>query len=338
MTSLADIIEEFSSPTAYPEPTKKVDVVQTQMSVVFLTDKYVYKIKKPVNLGYLDYTTLEKRKYLCEQEIRLNRRLCTDIYLSVVPVTLETGKMMLDGKGEPVEYAVKMRKLPHKHMLDVLLSKERVSYSMMGRVAEKVADFHARAATSPEIGKFGSLETIAFNTEENFSQTEKYIGQVISKEQYTGLVRYTRNFIKNNADLFNKRVHDGKIKDCHGDLHTQHICFMDGICIYDCIEFNDRFRYVDVAAEVSFLAMDLDRWGRPELSTHFVNEYVVKSGDREILALLNFYKCYFAYVRAKVNCFRLDDALLSEKDKAQALKDARNYFGLAESYRMRDEQ
>lgn len=338
MTSLADIVEVLSLPVAYPEPTNKVEIAQTQMSVVFLSDRYVYKIKKPVNLGYLDYTTLEKRKYFCEREIELNRRLCSDVYLSVVPIALEKGKIVLDGKGEPIEYAVKMRKLPQNRMLDVLLAKDRVSATMMGKVADKVADFHARAETSPDIGKFGSLETVKFNTEENFNQTEKYIGLAITPGQYTGIVAYTHNFINNKAELFNKRVSEGKIKDCHGDLHAQHICFTDDICIYDCIEFNDRFRYVDVAAEVSFLAMDMDRWGRPELSSHFVKEYVHKSGDRELLQLLNFYKCYFAYVRAKVNCFRLDDPFLTEKDKAKAAADAKNYFGLAESYRMRHEQ
>jgi len=338
MTTLADIITVLSQSTAYPEPTQKVEIAQTQMSVVFLTDKYVYKIKKPVNLGYLDYTTLEKRKNFCEQEVKLNRRLCPEVYLGVVPITLDKSIITLDGRGEPIEYAVKMSKLPNNRMMDVLLAKNQVTTTMIGRVAEKVADFHSKAETGPAIGKFGSLDTITYNTEENFSQTKKYIGRAFTPEQYNRLVQYTREFIKNKASLFNKRVSEGKIKDCHGDLHAQHICFTDGICIYDCIEFNDRFRYVDVAAEVSFLAMDLDRWGHPELSNHFVNVYVAKSGDREILALLNFYKCYFAYVRAKVNCFRLDDTLLSTEEKAKALADARNYFALAESYRMRDEQ
>jgi aminoglycoside phosphotransferase family enzyme len=337
MTALSDIVKTLSSPTAYPEPTKKVEIAQTQMSVVFLTDKFVYKIKKPVNLGYLDYTMLEKRQYLCEQEVRLNRRLCADAYLGVVPIVLDDGKITLGGKGEAIEYAVKMRKLPQNRMMDVLLAKNRVTPAMIVRVAERVADFHSKAETSPDIGKFGSLETITFNTEENFNQTEKYIGRAFTQEQYNRLVKYTHDFIKNKASLFNKRVSEGKIRDCHGDLHAQHICFTDDICIYDCIEFNDRFRYVDVAAEVSFLAMDLDRWGHPELSNHFVNAYIVKSGDREIPSLLNFYKCYFAYVRAKVNCFRLDDALLSAEEKDKALADGKNYFALAESYRMRDE-
>lgn len=330
--ALADIIKALSIPAAYPEPTAKVQVAQTQMSVVFLIDAFVYKVKKPVNLGYLDYTTLRKRKFLCEQEVRLNRRLCPETYLGVIPITLEKGNIVLGLKGKPIEYAVKMVRLPTSRMMDALLAKNQVTSSMIGRVADKVADFHAEAETGPEIGKFGSAEIVTFNTEENFSQTEKYMPQAVTQEQYARLVKYTRGFVKENRTLLDRRVAEGRIKDCHGDLHSQHICFTDGICIYDCIEFNDRFRYVDVAAEVSFLAMDIDRWGHPELAREFVRAYVARSGDKELPRLLNFYRCYFAYVRAKVNCFRLDDALLSEEQKARALEEAKRYFTLAESY------
>jgi hypothetical protein len=332
MTTLNDIIRVFSDPAVYPESTRAVEIAQTQMSVVFLTDKYVYKIKKPVNLGYLDYTTLAKRHRLCKQEIKLNRRLCPEVYLGVVTVTSAKGKITLGGAGRAIEYAVKMRKLPANRMMDVLLAKNQVTPEMINHVAAKVAEFHKNAETSREIGKFGTIDTIRFNTEENFSQTAKYIGRAVTPDVYSRIATFTRDVLDDRALLFQKRVLDKKIKDCHGDLHAQHICFTDGICIYDCIEFNDRFRYVDVAAEVSFLAMDLDRWGHAELSQQFVKAYVEKSGDSEIPELLNFYKCYFAYVRAKVNCFRLDDPLLSPAEKDKALADAKQYFTLAESY------
>jgi aminoglycoside phosphotransferase family enzyme len=218
-------------------------------------------------------------------------------------------------------------------MMDVLLAQNRVTPEMISRVAEKVAAFHAKAKNSPDISKYGSVETVTFNTEENFNQTAKYIGPVFPQSQFDRIAVYTRNFIKKNAKLFQLRVEKGKIKDCHGDLHSQHICFTDnGIAIYDCIEFNDRFRYVDVAAEVSFLAMDLDRWGHPDLSRQFVNAYVSKSRDKEILRMLHFYKCYFAYVRAKVSCFKSEAPLVSPEDKNKAVEDARRYFNLAESY------
>ncbi len=333
MTVLEDIVRALANPQIYPEPTSKTELVQTQMSLVFLTDEFVYKIKKPVNLGYLDYSTLAQRRFFCEQEVKLNRRLCGDAYLRVINITSDGKSITLNGEGSVIEYAVKMRKLPQDRMLDVLLAKNQVTPEMISRVAEKVAEFHRAAATSPEIGKFGSIETVTVNTEENFSQTKDYIGRSFTQTQFDRISRYTRNFIKNNPVLFRKRAADGKIKDCHGDLHSQHICFTDnGICIYDCIEFNDRFRYVDVAAEVSFLAMDLDRWGHQSLSNQFVAAYVKNSGDKEITKLLNFYKCYFAYVRAKVNCFKLDAPLVSKSDKEKSLQDATQYFKLAESY------
>ncbi|MDD5189789.1 MAG: hypothetical protein PHE50_01960 [Dehalococcoidales bacterium] len=333
MTILEEIVRTLSNPAVYPEITTRVETTQTQMSIVFLTDNYVYKIKKPVNLGYLDYTTLAQRRYFCEQEVTLNSRFGGDVYLGVIPITSEGKTITLNGTSEPIEYAVKMRRLPADRMMDVLLAQNRVTPEMILRVAEKIAAFHANAASSPDISKFGSLETITFNTEENFSQTEKYLDQVFPKTQFNAISRYTRNFIKNNAELLKRRVIEGKIKDCHGDLHAQHICFTTkGIAIYDCIEFNDRFRYVDVAAEVSFLAMDLDHWGNPDLSQYFVTAYVSQSRDKDVLKLQHFYKCYFAYVRAKVSCFKSEAPLVSPEDKAKALKEAQQYFNLAESY------
>jgi len=333
MTVLENIVRALSNPQTYPELTAKVELAQTQMSLVFLTDKFVYKIKKPVNLGYLDYSTLELRKFYCEQEVKLNQRLCKDIYLRVNIITSDGKNITINGKGKTIEYAVKMCKLPQDRMMDVLLVKNQVTSDMIERVAEKVAEFHRQTQTSPEIGKFGSIATITINTEENFSQTAGYIGRVVQQAQFDRIGNYTSDFMINNSALFNKRVTQGKIKDCHGDFHAQHICFTnDGICIYDCIEFNDRFRYVDVAAEVSFLAMDLDHWGHAELSTQFVTAYVEKSGDIDLPKLLNFYKCYFAYVRAKVNCFKLEAPLVSDPDKEKAMTDAKKYFNLAVSY------
>jgi hypothetical protein len=302
------------------------------MSLLFLTGDYVYKVKKPVDLGYLDYSTLEKRRFFCHQELKLNKRLSPDVYLEVVPLVRQSGKLLLGGDGEAVEYAVKMRQLPAERMMDVLLSKNEVSKEMAQRVAEKVAVFHQQAETSTDISKYGSLNAVLTNTEENFVQTEEYIGVSISQQQYEAIKAFIDSFTEQNAWLFEKRVRDGKIKDCHGDLHSAHVCFVNGICIYDCIEFNDRFRYCDVAAEVAFLAMDLDYHGRPDLSKHFTNSYVKIVQDEELLKLLDFYKCYRAYVRGKVGSFKLDDPLVPEEEKAKDLAAARRYFELAESY------
>jgi len=324
---------------AYPHKPQKIELVQTQMSFIFLTGEYVYKIKKPVNLGYLDYTTLEKRHFFCHQELELNRRLCPDVYLAVVPITMSlrgakrrSNLLHIEGRGKAMEYAVKMKQLPQDRMMDVLLPRGQVTLEMVARVAEKLVGFHRKAETNQKIAAFGRLDVIRQNCDENFAQTEKYIGLTIPKAKYERIKGYTDNFIKSNASLFDKRVREGKIRDCHGDLHAAHVCFTDDICIYDCIEFNDRFRYSDVASEIAFLAMDLDRYQQAGLSRHLVNIYVGLSHDEDLRKLLNFYKCYRAYVRGKVESFKLDDLYIPEKEKAKVSTAAQSYFQLAESY------
>ncbi|MEW6033734.1 MAG: AAA family ATPase [Chloroflexota bacterium] len=334
MSDFSDILRALSHPRAYPHPvTASIEVVQTQMSAVFLTGEYAYKVKKPVDLGYLDYTTLEKRHHFCSREVELNRRLCPDTYLDAVPLSKgSSGKISIGGGGEVIEYAVKMRQLPRERMMDRLLLNGEVSPQMVQSVADKLARFHREAEASRYISSYGELCTIMVNTDENFTQTEAYIGRALSQEQYQKIKDYTEAFIRNNAALMHDRIDEGRIRDCHGDLHAAHVCFSDGICIYDCIEFNDRFRYSDVASEVAFLAMDLDRYQRPDLSRHFVDAYVKASADATLMAVLPFYKCYRAYVRGKVESFKLDDPYLSEEDKAGALNSARRYFQLAFSY------
>ncbi|UCC90982.1 MAG: hypothetical protein JSW24_02195 [Dehalococcoidia bacterium] len=332
MPKLPKIVKALLDPKAYPEIPQRIELMQTQMSFVFLTDNYVYKVKKPVNLGYLDYTTLEKRQLYCHREVELNRRLCPDVYLGVVPITQDKNNFSVGGQGEAIEYAVKMRRLPQEAMMDVLLTNNQVSPAMVTNVAQKLVDFHQNAETNATISTFGNLDTITQNTKENFTQTKKYIGTTISRNKYQRIKDYTDSFTRENASLFQKRLVDGRIRDCHGDLHTAHICFTNDIYIYDCIEFNDRFRYCDVASEVAFLAMDLDHYRRADLSRCFVNAYVAQSQDKELLKLLNFYKCYRAYVRGKVESFMLDDPHISAEEKAGTLSTARSYFDLAKSY------
>ena len=333
MPQLPELVQALLDPKAYPETLPQgIELVQTQMSFVFLTDDYVYKVKKPVNLGYLDYTSLDRRRFYCQREVELNRRLCPDAYLGVVPITRDKGDTFVEGQGEVIEYAVKMRRLPQEAMMDVLLANNQVSPQMVTSLAQKLVEFHQRAETNVNISAFGDLDAITKNTEENFTQTVEYIGRTISQAKYRHIKDYTDSFIEKNTPLFHKRITDGRIRDCHGDLHAAHICFTNGICIYDCIEFNDRFRYCDVASEVAFLAMDLDHYGRADLSQSFVNAYVAQSRDEELLRLLNFYKCYRAYVRGKVESFKLDDPYIPEEEKTGVLAIARSYFDLAQSY------
>ena len=332
MTEQPVFIEALLKPASYPHHPQRVELVQTQMSFIFLAGDLVYKVKKPVNLGYLDYTTLEKRLFFCNQELELNRRLCPEVYLEVVPIVSRAGQIYLGGKGEVVEYAVKMKSLPAEQMMDKLLPQNLVTEDMVARVADKLAKFHKKAKTSRDISAYGNIEAIKINTDENFQQTERYIDASIPEKTYRKLKAYTDDFLKQNKSLFDKRVKEGRIRDCHGDLHAAHVCLTDGICIYDCIEFNDRFRYGDIASEVAFLAMDLDRFKHPELSGAFVDAYVRVSGDKDLAQLLNFYKCYRAYVRGKVACFMQDDRYISETERKLAFDTARMYFALAESY------
>ncbi len=332
MAERPPLVQALLAPQAYPHHPQEIDLAQTQMSFIFLTGDYVYKVKKSVNLGYLDYTTLEKRRHFCHQEVLLNRRLCPEVYLGVVPITEENGEYAIDGRGEIVEYAVKMRQLPDDRMMDSLIRNNKLSPEMVVRVARKLARFHKGAETNDEIACYGDLSILITNTEENFDQTEKYIGISILRRKYDAIKSYTRSFIEGNAALFHQRTRNGRIRDCHGDLHAAHVCFTNGIHIFDCIEFNDRFRYCDVASEIAFLAMDLDFLERPDLSRRFVEAYIQASGDWGIEELLNFYKCYRAYVRGKVESFKLDDVHLSEEEKDRVLDIARRYFKLAESY------
>ncbi len=332
MSELPELIQALLEPRAYPTPPRSVELLQTQMSYVFIADDFVYKIKKPVDFGFLDYTTLEKRLTFCIKELELNRRLCPDAYLEVVPVTDDEGRIVMDGRGAVEEYAVKMRCLPREAMMDYLLTKNKVTPEMLAGLAATLAAFHRKAATGGEVDEFGGIATVSQNTIENFTQTEKYIGTTVSAETHRRLKTWNSDFIEKNDYLFKKRVAESRIRDCHGDLHAAHICFDKGICIYDCIEFNDRFRYCDVASEVAFLAMDLDRYGRPDLSASFIDAYVKESGDDELRELLNFYKCYRACVRAKVGCFQYADPYISAGEKTNILENTRSYFELAESY------
>jgi aminoglycoside phosphotransferase family enzyme len=332
MAELPELIQALLDPKAYPEPPERVELVQTQISYVFLAGEYVYKIKKPVDMGFLDYTTLEKRLYYCKKEVELNRRLSADVYLGVVPITKEKGRYVIGGKGEAKEWAVRMRRLPQDAMMDVLLKQNKVTPAMVEKVAGLLADFHKKAATNEAITRLGGIEGVIQNTSENFDQTEKYFGIIIEPETYRRIKTYTGDFIKANRVLFLKRMAEGRVRDGHGDLHAAHICFYKGISIYDCIEFIDRMRYTDVAADIAFLAMDLDHYGRQDLSGIFIDAYIRKSGDKEILKLLNFYKCYRAYVRGKVGCFQYDDKYISAAEKDNIAANARSYFKLAESY------
>jgi aminoglycoside phosphotransferase family enzyme/predicted kinase len=326
------LVEALLDPGAYPETVAAVELVETYISYLFLTGQHVYKVKKPVEYGFLDFTTLEKRRYYCEKEVELNRRIAPEVYLGVVEIREQGGRYAIEGPGQAKEYAVKMLQLPHSRTMSLLLKQGQVSEDQVRQLAAKIATFHSRAATSPEIARLGGIEGVRQSIEENFSQTEKYIGRCISSDTFDDLVAYSRAFLEAKEDLFRQRAAAGRIRDCHGDLHTAQIFLDNDINIIDCIEFNDRFRYSDVAEDIAFLAMDLDFHQRPDLSQTFIETYIQESGDGGVSDLLDFFKSYRAYVRGKVNSFRLDDPGLPDEDLQQALTTAQDYFHLAHSY------
>jgi len=328
---LPELIRGLLQPAAYPYAVGKVELVQTHISYVLLAGDFVYKIKKPVDFGFLDFTTLAKRRYYCRQEVILNRRLCPGAYQGVVRVAWQGGRLSLEGRGKAVEYAVKMRRLPADRMMDSLLAQGKISPTMVEAVAERLADFHARAATSPAIARYGA-RAIRIAWDENFDQWAVYIGDTITAEQDRYLRAYVRSFFVRQRPLLERRVQQGRICDCHGDVRSESVCFVDGICIFDCIEFNRRFRYTDVAGDIGFLAMDLDFRGRPDLADVLVQRYARAAADPELLNVIDFYKCYRACVRGKVESFRLGQAEVSAEEKEQSRSAARRYFRLACQY------
>lgn len=333
MQAQKNVIAALMEPEAYEGVIGSVKVVQTHISFVFLTETFVYKVKKAVNFGFLDFSTLEKRRFFCEKELDLNRRLCEDMYLEVVPINLSAdNSIKINGPGETVEYALKMRRLPQEKIMSTLIEKNQVDKALIDRIAKIIADFHSKAQTNSYIGEFGSLTTIKVNWDENFDQTKDVIGKTISKADYDFIQSKVNNFMETNQALFEKRVVEGKIKDCHGDIHSGNIFVTDKIYIFDAIEFNDRFRYSDTTSDIAFLAMDLDYKHKPDLSNYLINRYVEYSKDTELAKLLPFYKCYRAYVRGKVTGFKLNDSNINPQEKTLATQEAKTYFNLATTY------
>jgi aminoglycoside phosphotransferase family enzyme len=323
------------NPVIYPENPTKVEFSETHISLLFFTENHVYKVKKPVDFGFLDFTDLEKRKFYCHQEVELNRRLSADVYLGVAEISEEDGSISVDGRGKVIEYAVKMRRISEDLLMSRFIEEGKITDEMITRVAEKLASFYVAAETNEEISSYGNPERIRQDTDENFDQTRTYIGRSISRRAFEAIQGATNAFLTGKRTSFQRRIREGKIRDCHGDLRSEHIYLGDEILIIDCIEFNRRFRCTDVAADIGFLAMDLDYRERRDLSQHLIDSYIRISGDRDVLHVLDFYKCYRAYVRGKVESFRLDDPNIPPDEKEEASRRARRFFELSNKYAVR---
>ena len=339
-SALPVLIQQMLRPEFYPhEVSEPIGFVQTHVSYVLLTGDFVYKLKKPVNFGFLDYSTLEKRKHFCEEEIRLNQTGAGSIYLGVVPITGSEENPALKGNGEPIEYAVKMQQFPQSALLSEQFAKGLVDEEKVRSLATTVANFHKATQTSEHVRSYGSVSAIRRAIDENYDQTVDFTGESVTvqtpqtQKQFDETKAYTDQFFETEQALFQKRLAQDKIRSCHGDLHLGNICeWDDKILLFDCIEFNEEFRFVDTMFDIAYIVMDLEVAGRKDLSKIFLNQYVEDTGDYEGLEILPLYVSRQSYVRAKVTSFMLGDPSVSEADKKAASDKAAKYYTLAWSY------
>lgn len=303
-------------------------LLETHISWVVLDEHDVYKLKKPVNFGFLDFTTLERRHAACVTEVELNSRLTHGVYLGVKPVTRdEAGRHSIGGQGEIVDYCVHMRRLGDGHRLDHLLRQNLVTPELMSRLAVHLAAFHARSSTNAEVEQFGEVAVIRRNVDENFTQTRTHIAEFMTADEARELERSQLSFLDNQRARFEERIRAGRIRDGHGDLRLEHVyCSGEGFDVLDCIEFNDRFRYADVACDLAFLTMELRQAGRPDLAEALLAAYATETTDFQLYTLIDFYESYRAVVRAKVNSFVAVDAKADAETREAARRRASGLF------------
>ena len=310
---------------------RSVEVIETHISSIILAGKYAYKIKKPLDFGFLDFSTLARRHFCCKEEIRLNSRLAPTLYLDVVSITGTVDDPQLEGVGIPIEYAVRMRRFDQAGLLSTHvdgLSAERVD-----EIARTVATFHLQNATAEPVSRFGSYEQVSLPMQDNFEHIRRLLQEPRVIRKVNRLEQWTRRQHKKLEANFKARRDNGYIRECHGDLHLGNMTLIDGeVVIFDGIEFSPELRWIDTMSELAFLLMDLDEKGHPELSTRALNSYLEVTGDYRGIALLPFYQVYRAMVRAKVCALRInqvdDDPPLMKRER----KEFHAYLDQAEGY------
>jgi len=330
------LVEELTRPGAYPHPVRDIDVIQTHISIVFLAGDFVYKVKKAVDFGFLDFTTLDRREHYCHEEIRLNRRLAPDVYLGVVAIVEAEGRLRFDVEGRPdavpVEWAVRMRRLDEELTLAAWLDDGSLRPYHVAVIGRRVADFHAGAERGAEVARWADFATVAGNARENLDQALPYFGQTLTPTLHRRLSGAFDRELERLGPLIARRAENGIPCDTHGDLHLDHVYVFpdrdppDDLVIIDCIEFNERFRFADPVADVAFLDMDLRYRGAPELAGVLDDAYFEAAGDAEGRALLMFYSAYRAAVRAKVEGMRAAEPEVPQEERARAREAARAYW------------
>jgi aminoglycoside phosphotransferase family enzyme/predicted kinase len=334
---LSDLLASLARPECYPHYPSQVEVIQTHISVVFLAGEVVYKLKKPVRFSFLDYSTLALRRHYCQEEVRLNRRLAPTVYLGVVPVWYSGDTYYVQDtppteSAVPVEYVVKMRRLPAERTLESLIAAGQVTNPVIHALAKRLVGFHHTAATT-QAAEYGAPQVVWQPLADNFQETAPFIGHTLSRRQYDVIRAFSHSFFTQQRELLQHRMQTGRIREGHGDLRCEHVYFLDeGITIVDCIEFSPRLRTCDVASELAFLTMDLDLHHAPVLAAELAHTYAVHANDADLLRLLPFYQCYRAYVRGKVESLKSREPEVPPADQERARAQARRAFRLAHRY------
>ncbi|HEY9625879.1 MAG TPA: AAA family ATPase [Coleofasciculaceae cyanobacterium] len=336
---LPALIQQMMQPEFYPHPVQpSIQLIQTHVSYVLLTGTYAYKLKKPVNFGFLDYSTLEKRQHFCQEELRLNQRCAPEIYLEVLPIAKRDDRFQLGGSPdeaaeEIADYTLKMQQFPQDGLLANLHRQGKLTEPLLQELAKTIAQFHAQVSTNDYIRGFGEPARVREAIDENFEQTAQYIGRAQTQTQFDETRAYNDRLFAEHSELFIERMQHDRIRECHGDLHLDNICLWnDRLWLFDCIEFNEPFRFVDVMYDIAYIIRDLEASDRSDLSTLFLNAYIEQTGDWEGLQVLPFYVNRQAYVRAKIVSFLLDDPAIAEAEKEEARKTAARFYKLAWQY------
>ncbi len=333
MTHDPPLIRAMLEPDFYPHEVSAVDLIQTHISWVLLAGEYAYKVKKPVDFGFLDFTHLARRKHYCEQELNLNRQLSPELYLAVLPICEHEDAFNLGEQGKVIEYCLKMVRFAQQDVLDQRLASGTFKPEWMDELASDVASFHDRAETSATICNFGGIDFLQEHVETIFRVAAQHLGEVISPDELASLESHSSKFLKAHTKAYKQRQKNGFIRACHGDLHLKNITMHKGHPrIFDCIEFNDEFRMIDTMSDAAFLMMDCISRQRPDLAYRFLSRYLEHTGDYEGLNLLPLYLTYRAGVRGKVACLLAADGHLDNEKRQEQLKEAHHYFTLAPTF------
>ncbi|MDX1299242.1 MAG: AAA family ATPase [Pseudomonas sp.] len=326
------LIAALQNPALYSHPVEQFQVIETHISWVILTGPFAYKIKKPVNFGFLDFTELSAREHFCKEELRLNQRLTQGLYLEVLPINGSVDAPQIGGNGPAIEYALKMRQFPQSQLLSDVQARGELSEAHIDGLAKQIAAFHAVTPAVAVNHPLCAPEAIVAPMRQNFEQIRPLLNDAADLRQLEALEAWTEASYARLEPLLSKRASNGSIRECHGDIHLGNATLLDDqVVLFDCIEFNEPFRLIDIALDAAFLAMDLEDRGLKAHAWRFINAWLEHTGDYAALELLNFYKAYRALVRAKVALFSLahqTDAV----QKAVTLRQYRNYANLAESY------